>query len=397
MAYFKPLEKRSPLKRPYSDITRGSREKREFPSPERKLRIIQRPIEISLRKRPFSDVTRASRVNPDYPSPERKRMRKTIIKIPLLKRPFSDVTRASRVNPDYPSPERKRMRKTVIKIPLLKRPFSDVTRASRVNPDFPSPQRKRMRMAASAETPGTSKQGPSAVIRRKSKKKERSRKKTRKTRRTATRIETKIWIIGSSYIRRGETAARENFGENLGGLNAQVDWCGTAGMRWSGVLPRFYGKLSTQSPPDILVVHAGGNDLGLISARVLACQMVRDLKRLHEEFPSMTIAYSCINERQVWSNGHPVMINNERKTVNALMRKAVGSFGGEVVEHPLLRFFNSKLFQPDGVHFTKEGNRIFVSSIRGALEKIFERKKSQLPSPWAYENTLDAVMKRLFI
>ncbi|GLD65095.1 proteoglycan 4-like isoform X1 [Lates japonicus] len=86
----------------------------------------------------------------------------------------------------------------------------------------------------------------------------------------------------------------------------------------------------------------------------------------------MTIAYSCINERKVWRNGPPGKINRDRKTVNTLVRNAVGNFGGVVIEHPLLRFFNNSLFLPDGVHFTEEGNRIFLSNIQAALKKILQ-------------------------
>lgn len=188
-----------------------------------------------------------------------------------------------------------------------------------------------------------------------------------------TKAVTKIWIIGSSYIRRGEEAAYENFGENFG-LNAKVEWFGKGGMRWSGVLPRFYAELSNaQSPPDSLVVHAGGNDLGMTPAKKLASIMEQELMELNAEFPSMTIAYSCINERKVWRNGPPGRVNVDRKTVNKCMRKAVGNFGGEVIEHPLLRYFDRKIFLADGVHFTKKGNGIFVTSIQCVLVKILQK------------------------
>ena len=190
-----------------------------------------------------------------------------------------------------------------------------------------------------------------------------------------TRTVPKIWIIGSSYIRRGVDAAYDNFGENFG-LNAKVEWFGKGGMRWSGVLPRFYEELSrTQSPPDILVIHAGGNDLGQMSANKLASTIMDELMQLHADFPTMTVAYSCINERQSWRYGPPWKTDNDRKAVNKCIRKAVGNFGGEFIEHPRLRRLDRTMFLPDGVHFTRNGNWIFVSSIRSVLVKILQKRR----------------------
>lgn len=43
-----------------------------------------------------------------------------------------------------------------------------------------------------------------------------------------------IWIIRSSYIRRGEEAAFQMFGENFG-LNAKAPWFGKGAMHWKVV------------------------------------------------------------------------------------------------------------------------------------------------------------------
>ena len=125
----------------------------------------------------------------------------------------------------------------------------------------------------------------------------------------------KIWIIRSSHIHHGERAACDCFGENFG-LNAKVEWFGKGGLRWSGVLLCFYRELSTQSPPDILVIHAGSNDLGHSPANQLAATMRRGLMQLNQEFPSTIILFFCINEWQAWCYGHPKILNGDRKTVD---------------------------------------------------------------------------------
>ncbi|KAI9523297.1 hypothetical protein NQZ68_028321 [Dissostichus eleginoides] len=128
-------------------------------------------------------------------------------------------------------------------------------------------------------------------------------------------------------------------------------------MLWKGVLPRFQAELSnSQRPPDILVIHAGGNSLGTMPAMNLASVMSNELMKLHSQFPSMAIAYSCITERQVWRNGPPGKVNYDRKCVNTFMQKAVGNL--------------------DGVNFSTKGNGIFVSSIRSVVMKILQKSQT---------------------
>ncbi|KAL3053962.1 hypothetical protein OYC64_006311 [Pagothenia borchgrevinki] len=144
-------------------------------------------------------------------------------------------------------------------------------------------------------------------------------------------------------------------------------------MLWKGVLPRSQAELSnSQRPPDILVIHAGGNSMGTMPAMNLASVMNNELMKLHSQFPSMAIAYSCITERQVWRNGPPGKVNYDRKCVNTFMQKAVGNLGCEVIQHPLLRFFDNNTYLPDGVNFNKKGNGIFVRS-RSLVMKILQK------------------------
>ncbi|XP_047452877.1 uncharacterized protein LOC125015220 isoform X2 [Mugil cephalus] len=246
--------------------------------------------------------------------------------------------------------------------PLLNRKMADYNSTQRRDRSSFQDGKKRTTQKEEKDytmSPSTSKGIPSFDIRKK---------------RTEHQRVTKIWIIGSSYVRRAERPAYQIFGENLG-LNAQVKWFGKGGMRWREVLPRFYSQLSTQGPPDILVVHAGGNDLGLTPARELISRMKGDLMQLHEEFPSMKIVYSCINERQSWKYGKPKWINNDRKDINRVMRKAVACCNGEVIEHPHLRFFDDSVFLADRVHFSRKGNEIFLTSIHNVIKRILQGRE----------------------
>ncbi|KAM7365726.1 hypothetical protein PAMP_016639 [Pampus punctatissimus] len=55
-----------------------------------------------------------------------------------------------------------------------------------------------------------------------------------------------------------------------------------------------------------------------------------ELMQLHAEFPSMKIAFSCINERQMWRSRCPMKVNNNRKIINKIIKKNIGNLGGQV-------------------------------------------------------------------
>ena len=67
-------------------------------------------------------------------------------------------------------------------------------------------------------------------------------------------------IIGHSYIHWAECyAATSPLGSDLGlGAHAHITWKGLCGMQWNQLC-----RLTAfgHSPPDVLVVHLGSNDL----------------------------------------------------------------------------------------------------------------------------------------
>lgn len=329
-------------------------------------------VQDILGKGAFTTVARCIRIKP----------------LERRKRPYAQISQKNNRSSDSTSPERKR-RKICRGRSVVKRPYGEISQGSQRIPDISSPERKRRRRTMDTEEknielPSTSKDAPCTVAEvismiRKEVASSGTRNpdttsppKNRKEDWKVTERVSKIWIIGDSYVRRGEEAADKRFGKNFG-LNAEVQWFGKGGMRWCGVLPRFYAELDTQSPPDILVLHAGGNDLGLMPSKQLAYVMQRDLMQLRAEFPSMKIVFSCINERQVWRTGRPGMVNNDRKIVNRCIRNNLVNLGGEVIEHPLLKYYDKKIFLPDRVHFTKKGNQVFLTSIHCTLKKVLQR------------------------
>ncbi|CAI5659661.1 unnamed protein product [Oreochromis niloticus] len=418
-------EGKNVLKRQYSQISKGSKNNSESYSPERKrMRIdtekketavtqsIQQSssssmiqfqvqetnalVQLPLKRKQGPDYAAQNcRRSDDNCSPPRKERLNCEGKN-VLKRQYSQISKGSKNNSESYSPERKKMRidtekkETAVTQSIQKCPWSRTIR-------LPGQKTKNLALSDTKTSENTlkdNKRPEETAVTQSIQKRPWSRtiqspgQKTNDTALSDTKTsentpkdnkrpedqrETNVWIIGSSYIRRAESEAKEIFGENFG-LNAKVQWFGKEGMRWRGVLPCFYEELSRQSPPDILVIHAGGNDLGLFSAYKLSSVIEKELMQLHAGFPSMAIAYSSINNRQVWRYGNPGKINKDREIVNASIRKAVDRFAGVIIEHPCLRFVNSSTFLPDGVHLTKKGNELFLTSIHSAIQKSLQSR-----------------------
>ncbi|KAM6960343.1 uncharacterized protein LKV04_021904 [Tautogolabrus adspersus] len=138
-------------------------------------------------------------------------------------------------------------------------------------------------------------------------------------------LKNTVWIIGDGYVCRGAQRAAETVGHDLG-LELRICWFGWGGLRWEGLLPFFNNSLRGRSPPDGLIIHCGGNDMGHVTSVVLVNMMKKDLRHLHGQHPGMKIMLSALTMRCSWGPAwHPGKIDKSRKFVNSVMATFVGS------------------------------------------------------------------------
>ncbi|XP_071993342.1 uncharacterized protein [Engystomops pustulosus] len=180
-----------------------------------------------------------------------------------------------------------------------------------------------------------------------------------------------IWIVGHSFVHWAERrAAVRPCGQDLGIPNARVHWRGSRGMRWSKVLAEVVQISQVCREPAVLIIHAGGNDLGQVKLGELVSLMKQDLSRFPSFFNSVVLAWSEIIPRCFWRGARDyVAIERARKSLNIRISKHVATLGGVSFRHKDLEGDNRHLLIGDGVHLNPIGTDIFLLGLQELAEK----------------------------
>lgn len=180
-----------------------------------------------------------------------------------------------------------------------------------------------------------------------------------------------VWIIGDSYVHRGQDFASGTIGKNLELSNAIVSWFGQDGLRWKGLVPFFHQCLKGSPSPDVLLIHCGGDDLGEEKSINLVSAMKEDLQGLRQKHTTMKIIFSELTQRCRWSAvTTPGKLEKSRKFINNVMSAFMLS--GGFVRHPLIKHNSPGLFLPDGVHLTPKGNDMFLTTLAKYIKEVLD-------------------------
>lgn len=122
-------------------------------------------------------------------------------------------------------------------------------------------------------------------------------------------------------------------------------------------------------PPDVVVVHAGGNDLGSRSSRELVRDVKIDFLRLWSSYPGIVIVWSDMVARRVWRHARSAAgINRARAKANKVIGRFVQRNGGVVVRHRELEKVDTDLLRDDGEHLNVYGMDIWNLNIKEGIE-----------------------------
>ncbi|XP_063289894.1 uncharacterized protein LOC134574724 [Pelobates fuscus] len=142
----------------------------------------------------------------------------------------------------------------------------------------------------------------------------------------------KVWIWGHSYVYWAQKrAAVRRSGAQLGFTQGEVSisWFGFRGFSWQSLSSLLFSRLAGGSAPDIVLLHGGGNDLGLIPQRELVRRMKRDVDRLLDLVPGVVVVWSEMVPRFTWRHARdPAAVARCRGKVNRAMASFVRRLGG---------------------------------------------------------------------
>ncbi|XP_073496194.1 uncharacterized protein [Phyllobates terribilis] len=188
-----------------------------------------------------------------------------------------------------------------------------------------------------------------------------------------------VWILGNSYVHWGAVRAdvrRDGRQLGISRDKAAIRWLGFRRMLWNSVLCEVNKFVRLDRPPDILLLHVGGNDLGVRPFKELIRDIWHDFLRLSASFPGMITVWSEIVPRKSWGNARSIeSLNKARRKVNRAVSKFVSENGGVSIRHFDLENGLGDFWLSDGVHLNDGGIDVWSSALqRGIEEAIFMRE-----------------------
>lgn len=179
--------------------------------------------------------------------------------------------------------------------------------------------------------------------------------------------------MGHSYVYWGRKRAHVRpAGQQLGFSRSEVQirWLGFRGLRWRRLLHEVQYFSSLDRAPDILLIHAGGNDLGVRTTRELLRDIKLDCLRLLSAYPGILLIWSDIVARKVWRHARsPQGLNRARAKLNMAVGRFIARNGGVSVRHRDLESIDDGFYLDDGIHLNGLGYDIWMLGLQEGIER----------------------------
>lgn len=167
----------------------------------------------------------------------------------------------------------------------------------------------------------------------------------------------RTWIIGSSLVHWASCRAKVRRKAVPALSKPSTSWHGERGMRWKQLLPKVRSLLKEEQPPQILLLHLGGNDLVSTSLRMLIQEIKKDLSKIKQLMPNTRILWSDIVARIQYRGAKSnAKTEKARKSLNSTVHAHISKLDGLCIRHPQINWTCTELYRNDGVHLSKRGN-----------------------------------------
>ena len=179
-------------------------------------------------------------------------------------------------------------------------------------------------------------------------------------------------------MKRAFPVARSHPNGSSLGLSADLWWQGYGGLSLKNAKYKIRTLLKIRSPPNFIILHVGGNDLGNINLKRIRF-LVEDLFcYLRTAMVDTKVIWSEVLPRQ-WVNG-PKELEKSRKRLNTFAVQKTKQNGGFYLRHLYLQPFGKSgngFYATDGVHLSPNGNGLFVDGIKQGLLSFLQGNQ-----PW---------------
>lgn len=181
---------------------------------------------------------------------------------------------------------------------------------------------------------------------------------------------TDIWLLGDSIIYWAGVYAAERNSPNLN-LPSQwsLGWYGIRGMSWSQFVHTLQLRVLFQTPPKVILVHLGGNDLCTKSLLQVFNLIRNGLNYLLAAYPDVHYIWVDILQRLHWTSSYQgdVIIERKRQRTNRFGRSLVATCSkGHSLVHDI-DIHTPGFFRNDGIHLSNIGLAMYLDATRDKL------------------------------
>ena len=130
-------------------------------------------------------------------------------------------------------------------------------------------------------------------------------------------------------------------------------WAGLPGMKISALVPLVQVMVNCFGLPHALVIHCGGNDIGMGSISEVLKHLIYATFIVSKMLPNSLLIYSQILPHTKWRyNSNLKAMERARKIINRGIRTYYYKSNAIVIAHVDLQDGHTALYADDGIHFS---------------------------------------------
>lgn len=151
--------------------------------------------------------------------------------------------------------------------------------------------------------------------------------------------------------------------------NFHLWWYALRGMRLNDMRQTLYSLYASWPPPQIVIIHISGNDIGNRHTLDIISQLKFDFIQLHSVLPHSILVFSEIVPRLTWLlNPELKHCEKIRKKINRAMAKFMPYVNGLSYRHIDLEGGLVGFYRSDAVHLSDIALDVFNVGIQNCIE-----------------------------